>query len=151
MFRLQDSLKLITKNMENKFSIQKAFTLVEVIVAIGVLTIGVLGIATFFAFSTRIARSASNTSIASNLAQGVLDEQTAKSYEELTSVARTDYTSDTSSPLNKFQKQIDVSLVDSNLAVSETDIGIKEITVHIYYDESGSEKSVEIATIKAKR
>lgn len=132
---------------------KKAFTLVEVVVAIGVLMVGVLGVASFFAYSVKIARSASNTSIATNLAQGLIEEESSKSYDELTpqTGAKTDYTSNADSPFNKFQEQINISLIDTDLNESETDIGLKKIEVIIYYHEGNSEKNVQMATVKASR
>ena len=131
----------------------RAFTLVEVIVAIGVLGIGVLGIASFFAYSTKVARSSSNTSIASNLASGVIDEELSKPYDELNpgTGAKVKVTNDTASPLYNFSKEVTISLIDSDLANSVTDEGLKKIDVTISYQEGTSEKNVQMAEVKTQR
>lgn len=132
---------------------KKAFTLVEVVVAIGVLAIGVLGVASFFAYSTRITRSASNTSVGANLASGVLDEENAKSYDELSPGTGTKdrFSTNQTDPFYKFQKQINITLIDSNLADSPTDLGLKKIDVFIFYQEGSGEKTIQMSTIKTKR
>lgn len=132
---------------------KKGFTLVEVVVAIGVLGIGVLGVSGFFAYSSKISRSSSNTSIASNLASGAIDEELAKSYEELApgTGTKVKVTSVTTSPLYNFSKQVDISLIDSDLAASATDLGLKKIDVIISYQEGSSEKTVQMAEVKTQR
>jgi Tfp pilus assembly protein PilV len=132
---------------------KKAFTIVEVVVAIGVLLVGVLGVATFFAYSTKIVRTASDTSIASNLAQGILDQENAQSYDQLTpgTGMQTRISTDPNSPFYKFQKQININLIDQNLALSTTDVGLKKIDVYISYPEGNTTKNVQMSTIKAKK
>jgi len=131
---------------------KRAFTLVEVVVAIGVLLVGVLGVASFFAYSTKIARSASNTSVASNLAQGVLDYELSQSYDELTPGTG----SVMNSSLDRFQQQVNISLLELNpttkdLEPSATDKGLKKIDVYIFYKEGNNTKNVQMSTIKAKK
>lgn len=147
MFLRQDSSKSIIK------MIKKGFTLVEVVVAIGVLTIGVLGVSGFFAYSSKISRSSSNTSIASNLTSGLIDEEIAKSYEELApgNGAKVKISTDPANPFYNFSKQINISLIDSNLAASATDLGLKKIDVIVSYQEGSSEKNVQMSTIKTRR
>jgi len=131
----------------------RAFTIIEIIVAIGIFGIGVLGIAGFFVASSQTVRLASNTTIASNLASGSIDEEFAKSYDELTpgTGTKTRISTDQSSPFYNFQKQINISLIDSNLAASATDVGLKKIDCIVYWQEGGNEKNIQMSTIKSKR
>ncbi len=132
---------------------KKAFTLIEVVVATGVLLIGVLGVGAFFASSSKITRHASYTSIASNLAQGFIDEEISKSYGELTPGAgmKDRVSSVSSNPFYGYKKQVNVSLIDSNLAASGSDIGLKKIDVFIFWQEGGSEKSIQLSSVKTNR
>lgn len=127
-----------------------AFTMVEIIVAIAVLAIGVVGVSYFFAGSTGITRSASNTSVAANLGQGVIDEELVKSYDILSvgSGTKTQFSTDPANSFYNFSWQINISLIDQNLNSSVDDIGLKKIDVIIYWNEGSSEKSVQFSTIK---
>lgn len=126
--------------------------MVEIVVAIGVLAIGVVGVSTFFAGSTRTTRSASNTSVAANLGQGVIDEELVKSYNELNPVsgAKVKFSEDSANAFYNFSKQINISLIDQNLNSSVNDVGLKKIDVIIYWNEGSMEKNLQLSTIKAK-
>lgn len=134
-------------------SLVRGFTIIEIVTAIGVFGIGVLGLAGFFAASTQIVRSASNMSVATNLTSGFSDEEFAKSYDELIPGIgnRTPVSADPASPFFQYQYQIDISLIDDNLAVSDNDIGLKKIDVKVFWQEGTSEKHVQISTIKSRR
>lgn len=131
--------------------------MVEIVVAIGVLAVGVVGVSYFFAGSTRITRSASNTSVASNLGQGVLDEKTVKSYNdpELNpgDGSETEFSNDSASPFYNFSKRVNISCVDINLLATDCTVipsPMKKIDVIIYWNEGNSEKNLQFSTIKAK-
>ena len=126
--------------------------MVEIVVAIAVLAIGVVGVSTFFAGSTRNTRNASNTSVAANLGQGVIDEELVKSYNELNpnDGDKVKFSEDSANSFYNFSKKINISLIDQNLNSSVTDIGLKKIDVIIYWNEGSSEKSSQFSTIKAK-
>lgn len=136
---------------------KSAFTLIELLLAVFILEIGLLGIAGFYAYSATITRTARNETTAANLASGLLDEESAKSYDALTVGAPatpTPYSTATPNPFANFQKLIDISYLDSNLNASytqtEANQNMKKITVTIYWTEVSSQKNYQIATIKAK-
>jgi len=132
--------------------LKKGLTIIEIIVAITVFTIGVLGVAAFFGNSSRLAGAAGRISVASNLAQGLIDQEVNKSYDSLTpgTGIKTNLSLENTNPFYQYQKQVDIILIDSNLAISGTDIGLKKIIVTIYYNEGQDEKNVQMATIKSK-
>lgn len=130
-----------------------AFTMVEVVVAIGVLSMGVLAIVSFFAVSSSLTRLASDQSIASNLAQGYIDKELSLSYDE-SQVGQTSpvqVSNDPDSPLSKFSEQTEISLINADLTESATDVGLKKIQVTIFYQEGNQAKNVILATIKTKK
>lgn len=132
---------------------KRAFTLIEVIVALTVFSIGVLGVQTYFATSSRLTTAASRMSTASNLAQGIVDTELTLAYDELIPGTSTKVrvSTDSASPFYNYQKQVTISLIDSNLNTSATDVGLKKILVTVFYSEGGSEKNVQMATIQTKR
>lgn len=151
-------MKINKKNLINTFipntkvNLVRGFTIVEILVAITVFTIGVLGVSGFFATSTNVTRSANNTTTASNLAEGMLDNQLAKSYDELPAGngVKTDFSNVSSDPYHNYSYQINISLIDQNLAAS-SDVGLKKIDVFVYWMEGTKEKNVEMSTIKARQ
>ncbi|HLB95548.1 MAG TPA: prepilin-type N-terminal cleavage/methylation domain-containing protein [Patescibacteria group bacterium] len=137
----------------------RGFTLVEVLLAVFVLEIGLLGVAGFYAYSLNIAKFARNETTAANLAQGLLDEQLSSSFDNLSvgEGGKTAYSSDPSSPFANFKKQVDIAWLAADLTASYTQIpgpggneNMKKITVTIFWPFESGEKSFQMATIKAK-
>lgn len=127
--------------------------MVEVIVAISVLAIGVLGVAAFFANSARLTRLASNESIATNLAQGYVDNQMSEDYNAIVigQTPNVRVSTDQTSPFYNFYTQTTVTYVDSNLVQTGTDLGLKKIHVAITYQEYGTNKNVTLESIATKK
>jgi len=128
---------------------RKAFTLIEVIVAIGIFGLGVIAVLSYFVISTQFARFARQTTVASNLAERTIEESISLSYNSLTPVigTRTTFTNDPASQYALYEKQVNVSLVNSGLAPSGTDVGLKKIEVWVYWPTSFGEKNVNLTTI----
>ncbi len=130
---------------------KKAFTLIEIILAIFILEIGLLGIAGFYAYSFQISKVARNQTIAANLAQGVLDEQIAINYEDIDTVDRTVYSADPA--FANFDKEVTVTCIDADLAdlaCNNPAAHMKKIVVTIYWQEADGEENFQTATIKAE-
>lgn len=144
------------KKLINFRNCRRSFTLVEIILAVFILEIGLLGVSGFYAYSLNIAKIARNETTAANLAQGLLDEELAISFDNLAVGAgtKTDYSVDPASPFANFQKQVDVAYIDASLTPSYTQIptneNMKKITVTVFWPQNESEKSFQLATIKAK-
>lgn len=132
---------------------KKSFTLTEVIVALGVFGIGVLGVSGFFATSSQTVKVGRMTTTASNLAQGVIDEELTQSYDALIvgNGSKTRFSADTNDPFYVYQKQVNVSYIDSNLNNSGTDLGLKKIEVFVYWPSGNTEKNIQMATIITRR
>lgn len=143
---------MMNKNILKKKN--RAFTLVEILLAVFILEIGLLGVAGFYAKSLNISRTARNETTASNLASGLLDEQLANNYSNLVVAegTKTNYSPDISNPFYSWQKKIDIAYINTNLVASysEPDTNMKKITVTVYWQENGAERNFQIATIKAR-
>lgn len=135
---------------------KKSFTIIETLLAIFILEVGILGISSIYANSFKISRVARNETIASNLAAGLLDEELANSYDNLSvaSGEKTKYATDSSDPFYEWEKKIDIAYIgydaNKNLVEQLTETNMKKIVVTIYWKEISDEKSFQIATIKAK-
>lgn len=132
---------------------KKGFTIVEIIVAIGIFGLTVLAILGYFAYSSKIIRNSRNTTIASNLASGLIDENLAKSYEELTpqTGTKTKFSTDANNPFFNFQYQTNITLIDSDLANSSSDVGLKKIDVWVYWPDGVNEKNLQMSTVTSQK
>lgn len=132
---------------------KKAFTLIEVIVAIGIFGLGVLAILTYFVISIQSVRYARQTSIATNLAQQVIEDKIALSYDSLTpgTSGRVAFSIDPANPYYPYTNQTNISLINSSLAPSGTDVGLKKIEVFVYWAGTGGEKNVQISTVVSSK
>jgi len=131
---------------------RKAFTIIEVLVAIFILEVGILGVASFFTTGFKITKTAREETIASNLAAGLLDEEVAISFDNIPvgPGTRTKYSTDASSPFYNYEEKIDITYIDANLSDSVAATEMKKIVVTIYWINSGNEKSFQTASIKAR-
>ncbi len=133
---------------------RKAFTLVEILLAVFILEIGLLGVAGFYAKSLNISKTARNETTASNLASGLLDEQLENNYSNLSvgEGTKTRYSSDSNDPFYNWHQKTDIAYIDSNLSASysEPDTNMKKVTITIYWMENTSERTFQIASIKAR-
>jgi len=130
----------------------RGFTIIEVLIAIFILEIGILGVASFFTTGFKITKTAREETIASNLAAGLLDEEVVNSFDNIPVAigSREKYSIDASSPFYNYEKKIDISYIDANLADSVAATEMKKIVVTIYWINSGNEKSFQTATVKAR-
>lgn len=128
------------------------FTLIESAVAISVLLVGLLAVVQFFPFGIKIIGDAQNLTVASNLAVAQLEETIALDYDLITVgtlEAKGPVSNDPSNYLNHYQRQTLVEYIDSNFQTSNTDVGLKRITVTTYWlsPASHNEKSTEVYTV----
>jgi len=129
---------------------KKAFTIIEVIIAIFILEVGILGVASLFASGFKIIKNARTETIAANLGSGLLDETLANSFDNIpVSTARERYSIEQSDPFYNYEKQIETSYIDAALNNSVTPTQMKKIVVTIYWTVGNQQKTFQIASIKA--
>lgn len=128
------------------------FTIIETVVAIGIFGIGILAIIGFYAASAQAVRISRQVTTATFLAQGLIEETMPESYDALTPIIgnKTAYSTDPTNPNFLYQKKMDITLIDQNLAASTTDLGLKKIDAYVYWQGPTGEKQVQITTIKSQ-
>jgi len=128
---------------------KNGFTIIETLVAIGIFGIGILALAGYYAFTAHTQQLARQITTATNLAQGILDKSIAEGYDSIIigTGEKENYSSDLNNPYQGYQKQINVSLVDSNLNQSTIDLGLKKIDCFVYWETAGQPKRVQVTTI----
>lgn len=129
---------------------KRGFTLIEVLLAIFVLEIGLLGIAGFYTYSFKVTKIARNETIASNLAAGILDEELAIAYGSLTPLAQDRYSNDSNNAFYNWWRKVEISCINENLdppITCDSNAHMKKIVVTIYWQE---QQIFQVATIKAE-
>lgn len=132
-------LKLNHPDMSSSQNKPKGFTLIESTIAIVVLLVGLLAVMQFFPFSIQIIGDANNRTIASNLALSKLEEIKSQSYDDIstgTLEAKQVVSADSTSYLYNYQREAIVEFIDSNFDPSGSDVGLKKITVTVYWNSA---------------
>lgn len=131
---------------------KKGFTIIESIVAIGIFGVGVLAIVGFYAVSSQAVRNARQITTATFLAQGLIESTISNPYDSLVIGAglKEPFTTDQANPAFGYQKKIDITQIDQNLATSAQDLGLKKIDIYVYWQGVTSEKQVHFTTIKTQ-
>ena len=128
--------------------------MIEVLIAVFVLSVGIVAVLQAFPLGTRIQKSSQMVTIASQLAQAKMEETISQSYSSiLIETSQEPYGFDSS--FLPFRRETEITYFDpNNPGVSpESDLGIKkvEITVFWYSLLGASEKEVKIANFIAKK
>lgn len=140
--------------VHTKSGFLKGFTLVEIIVAMTVVTIGVLAVINLFPRGLRLARESKETSVAINLTQEKIEELIAQNYDDIPTgiiEAKDRVDNNPSSQFYIYQRETQADYADSNLNTTAQDTELKKITVTVFWIENGREKTVQIVRLLNKR
>lgn len=111
---------------------KKGFTLLEMLIALVLFTIGVVLIVGLFGHGLTGSLDAENTTIAMNLGQGKMEEIRNLAYTDIASEAKDDV-----SGFSGFQRDV---------VVTEPQTGLKQVVVTTYWTFKGSTVSIPIQT-----
>ncbi len=115
---------------------QNGLSLIEIVVALSVLSIAFLGLIGSFPLGMLINKEAEYKSVAANLAQSKIEELIYTGYDNIavgTIEAKTRISPNQSDYLYKFKRMTTVVYVDGNLNNSASDTGLKKISANVYY------------------
>ncbi len=134
------------------FKTQKAFSLVEVIIAVFILEVGILAVLAIFPLGVQLIRYSKMTAVAGQLAQEKIEEMISKSYIDISSEPEEVL----AAPFSAYSRKTDITCFDSN-GDSEpncpAETGIKEIKVSVSWASlfGVTSKKIEISTLISKR
>lgn len=132
---------------------KKAFTLIEILIAIFILSMGIMGILVMFPMATQIEKSAQILALANQLAQAKIEENISKSYNEIVIGTTTEeYGFIADYPY--FKTLVKINYYDPvNLAIIDIDYGIKKIEVFMFWKSplGSSEKNIKLESLISKR
>ena len=135
---------------------QTGFSLLEISIALMILTASLLPITQAFPYASNIIDSAKKNTMASYLAQEKIEEIISSGYENTgidTVETKHSLGTATSSYLYAFERESIVKYVDTDLQNSVIDTGLKRISSTIYYKDkiSSTEKTFTITTLLVER
>lgn len=139
------------KHQENKSL--TGFTLIELSLAIFILTIGIVGIVSMFPLGIRIGKTSEISTIAAQLSQAKIEEIVSKSYTDIPTGIIEPKT-ELPSPFNGYFRETEVNYYDPvNTITTDTDLGIKKIRVTVSWELNlgVSNKSIDIFTLITNR
>lgn len=129
----------------------KGFTLLEVMVAILVLTIGIVAILQIFPLGLNVEKASQMNTQGSLLAQEKIEEFTSKAYQD---IAVGTVTEDAlPSPFERFSRETKINYVDVELQEAGGDTGLKKIEVTVSWSSllRIGDKEVKLITLVAEK
>ena len=141
----------------------KSFTLIELLIAIFILAVGIVGVLQAFPLGTRIASFSKMSTVATQLAQAKIEEEISKSYAEILCNAtlppcqtpKTRVSTDPQNPFYHYWRKMRLDYVNpaAGLATTTSDTGIKKIEVVVFFKSplGVSEKEVKITSLISRR
>lgn len=122
------------------------YTLVEIAVAIALLSLTLLAISELFARSLAATHRAENLTKAVSLAQAQIETMLSQEYEVLT-VGTFEQRNNV---FEVFDRETLVDFIDpSTLTPQQTETGLKRIIVNVFYPSPLGEKTLTLSTLKA--
>lgn len=131
---------------------RRGFTILETLIAVAVLTVGILAVMSLFPVSLQSAKSAEQSTVAANLIQAQIETLVSDGYGNIAVgviEAKHRLAGAADSPYYYYQRQTAAEYVDANLSHSDADTGLKLISVIVYWTDPSlkKEKNMEIKTL----
>ncbi len=142
----------------------KGFTLVETLVAVFILSIGIVAVLNIFPLGIQIARFSQTASTAVQLAQAKMEQEVSKHYTEILcnetvsppcQEEKSRISDDPANPFYYYWRELELNYVDpkDDMAIAANDTGIKKIEITVSWRSSLGilEQSVTLVSLIAKR
>lgn len=134
---------------------ERGFSLVEMIIAMAVLSVAFFGLMRAFPLGISMNTSSKNETKASYLAQEKIENLFSQGYNNIatgTIESKHRLSGDPSEDLYYYQRETEVIWIDGDLNPTSSDSGMKRIDTTVYYPEGANkrEQSFELNTIISK-
>ncbi len=130
------------------------FTIIELLIAIFVLSVGIVATLQAFPLGVHLQKSAQMASVAGYLGQAKMEETISQSYSEI-AIGTVEEAYDSISSFPLYKRKTEISYFDPNNPSTPPaeDLGIKKIEVTVFWRSSLgiSEKELKVATLISKR
>lgn len=131
----------------------KGFTLVEIIVAIFVISVGIVSIVSMFPLGMKLVNSSQTSAISNQLCQQKIEEILATPYNDI--VVGNSSENPLPLPFASFRREVKITYVDPALSMQETttDKGMKKAEVSVYWNNTlgVGEKSTKITSLISRK
>jgi type II secretory pathway pseudopilin PulG len=120
---------------------RRAFTYIELLVALSLFFLGMVSVLQVFPLNRKYLNQSAHTSQAIFLAQEQVEKIRALPYTSVTPGTfepRAAVGSGGTDPMNQFERQTVVQLINSTYAPSATDVGLKRVSVTVFWIDNGS-------------
>ena len=129
----------------------KGFTMIELLVAVFVLVIGIMGVLNVFPLGIQVAKSSQIAAVGTQLAQAKTEEMISKSYDDIAGESKQQL----ASPFGVYFRETEVTCFDPNASFLPNcpDTGIKQVKVIVSWELPFGigTKKVETSTYIAKK
>lgn len=129
--------------------------MLEVLVAVAVMAVGLVAVVSVFPFSIKTNKNAELTSLASSYARTKLEQALTSAYDELavgTTEPRARVSLDPANPAYVIERETVVSLLDGNFNPTGSDVGLKKITVTMYWpNRQGGYHTLVLASLTSRK
>jgi len=134
-----------------KYQSTIGLTIIELMIAIFILAVGLIGVLSAFPLGAQLENSAQMTTTAIQLAQAKMEDIISKPYEDIGSEAKQTL----ASPFSAYSRETEITYFnpDNPEVIPTEDMGIKKIKVTVSWKSAlgSSSKKVEIFSLIAKR
>lgn len=134
----------------------RGISLLEAMLALMVLTVGILVAVKVFPLSLKISRIAEQETIAANLAQAEIETLFELGYNGITPgviESKHRLSSDPANPFYNYQRETAAMYVDGNINYSASPTGMIKVSTTVYWitPQSGEEKNLPVALIISEK
>jgi len=134
-------------------NIKTAFTLIEILISVFILSMGITGILMMFPTGVQVEKSAQTLTAANQSAQARIEENISKSYSEII-IGTTTEEYGSIPGFSYFKRLTRINYYDPlNLIVTGSDSGIKKVEVFIFWKSplGSSEKNTKLESLISRR
>jgi len=142
----------MTEKSKNLYQ-EKAFTLVEVLVAAAIMALALTAVSQTFSMGMELSHNAEKETMALALAQEKLEETLSLGYDNIPvgESERERFSEDLENHFYAFENQVEVSYMNENLEESISNTGLKKIKVNVFWPSRRGEKEENLILLIAKK
>ncbi len=140
--------------MFEQYNKKKGFSLIEALVAVGILSLGLVAVLGVFPLTLQVNKQSEKLSLASVYARTQLEQLSKLSYDDLpvgTYEARAKLAASINDPAYYLDRQTIINYVDSDLQNSASDNNLKKIIVTVFWKNKYAQDQTYVLTTLVTR
>jgi prepilin-type N-terminal cleavage/methylation domain-containing protein len=128
---------------------RRGFTFIELLVALTLFSVGMMSVLRIFPLNKKLLRTTAANTQAAFLAQEQVELIKSLPYTALTTgtyIARSQISTDTTSPLSLYEREVTVAYLNNARNTTNTDFGLKQVTITIYWKNEPVNQQYSVIT-----